>query len=92
VQYTGGAVVTAQGKSKEHFFIIVRGKVEVERYGQEAACLGEGNYFRETALLVDFPAAATITTIELNPTSFLNFNPQSSLLPSWLEDSSYSLW
>ena len=64
MHYPGGAVVTAQGKSKERFFIIIRGKVKVERYGPEAARLAAGDYFGETVLLVDLPAAATITTLE----------------------------
>jgi len=49
VHYPGGALVAAQGKGEAHFFIIVRGKVKVERYGPEAARLAAGDYFGETA-------------------------------------------
>ncbi|MFA6034123.1 MAG: ATP-binding cassette domain-containing protein, partial [Myxococcota bacterium] len=73
VQFPGGAVVVAEGKSEEHFFIIVRGKVKVERRGQEVARLAEGDYFGETALLVDLPATATISTLE--PCVFLRLQP-----------------
>jgi ATP-binding cassette subfamily B protein len=73
VHYPGGAVVAAQGKGEERFFIIVRGKVKVERFGQEIVRLGEGDYFGETALLADLPAAATVTTLE--PCVFLGLQP-----------------
>jgi ATP-binding cassette, subfamily B, bacterial len=73
VQYPAGAVVVAEGKSEEHFFIIVRGKVKAQRRGKEVARLAEGDYFGETALLVDLPAAATITTLE--PSVFLRLQP-----------------
>jgi ATP-binding cassette subfamily B protein len=73
VRFPAGAVVVAEGNSEEHFFIIVRGKVKVERRGQEVTRLAEGDYFGETALLVDLPAVATITTLE--PCVFLRLQP-----------------
>jgi CRP-like cAMP-binding protein len=50
------------------------GKVKVERHGQEAARLGEGDYFGEVSLLVDLPAVATITTLE--PCILLRLQPR----------------
>jgi CRP-like cAMP-binding protein len=76
VHYPGGALVAAQGKGEASFFIIVRGKVKVERYGPEAARLAASDYFGKTLLLVDLPAAATITMLE--PCVFLGLHPQSS--------------
>jgi CRP-like cAMP-binding protein len=75
VQVPADTVVVSEGKSEEHFFIIVRGKVKVERAGQEVARLAEGDYFGETALLVDLPAIATIITLE--PCVFLRLQPPS---------------
>jgi ATP-binding cassette subfamily B protein len=69
MHYPAGAVVVTEGKSEEHFFIIVRGKVKVERHGEEATRLAEGDYFGEAALLVNLPATSTVTTIE--PSVFL---------------------
>jgi len=79
VNVPAGEVIVAEGKSEEHFFIIVRGKVKVERQGQEITRLSEGDYFGETALLVDLPAMATITALEpcvllrLQPSIFAGF-------------------
>jgi ATP-binding cassette subfamily B protein len=73
VHVPANEVVAKEGASEEHFFIIVRGKVKMERQGQEIARLAEGDYFGETALLIDLPAAATITTLE--PCVFLRLQP-----------------
>lgn len=73
VHVPAGEVVVAEGKSEEHFFIIVRGKVKVERHSQEVTRLAEGDYFGETALLVELPAIATITTLE--PCVLLRLQP-----------------
>lgn len=79
VNVPAGEIVVAEGKSEEHFFIIVRGKAKMERQGQEVARLAEGDYFGETALLVDLPALSTVTTLEpcvllrLHPPAFAKF-------------------
>jgi len=73
VHVPAGEIVVTEGKSEEHFFIIVRGKVKIERQGQEFTRLAEGDYFGETALLVDLPALSTVTTLE--PCVFLRLNP-----------------
>jgi ATP-binding cassette subfamily B protein len=73
VHFPAGATVVTEGSGEEHFFIIVRGKVRMERGGREVARLAEGDYFGETSLLVDLPAAATIATLE--PCVLLRLNP-----------------
>ncbi len=58
VDLPAGKVVTRQGEYAEEFFVIVDGKVAVERNGAHLADLGPGAFFAQRefiSLLASFP-------------------------------------
>ncbi len=64
INISADETLVTQGVNEEYFYIIVRGKVKVEKQDQETTYLTDGDYFGETTLFVDIPAIATITTLE----------------------------
>jgi len=70
----GGEIIFEQGDPGDRFYIIESGQVGVETIAPsgekvELARLGAGEYFGETALLMNVPRTATISTLE--PTQLL---------------------
>ncbi len=59
---TGDAIVT-QGEPGERFYIILSGEVLVDKDGKPVARLSRGQYFGETALLLDCPRTATVRAV-----------------------------
>jgi porphyrinogen peroxidase len=59
VQAADGDLITAQGESGDDFFIVVSGKVSVERDGTVMARLGPGDFFGEIALIDGRPRSAS---------------------------------
>lgn len=57
-------VVFQQGDDADRFFILVDGRVHVERDGEVIATLGPGSFFGESALLVRGKRSATVWTLE----------------------------
>jgi len=55
-----GEVVVKQGDKSIGLYIVVEGKVDVEKAGKTAATLGPGQYFGEMALLDEEPRTATV--------------------------------
>ena len=64
VDLAAGKVVTRQGEFAEEFFVIVDGKVAVERDGTHLRDLGPGDFFGELAMLGRVPRTATVTCLE----------------------------
>jgi len=58
--YRPGEVIVKQGDKAIGLYIVVDGKVDVEKSGKTAATLGPGQYFGEMALLDEEPRTATV--------------------------------
>ena len=66
--YRAGAVIVRQGDTSMSFYVILAGRVRVERVpaaGATAASeeLGPGGFFGEMELIDDLPRAATVTAV-----------------------------
>ncbi len=60
-------VVFSQGDHADRFFVLVDGRVRIDRDGEKIAELGPGSFFGESALYVGGRRSASVTAIE--PTS-----------------------
>jgi CRP-like cAMP-binding protein len=56
-----GKVLCKEGEIGKEFFVIVDGKVKVNRKGRRVATRGSGEFVGEIALLEDLPRTATVT-------------------------------
>jgi CRP-like cAMP-binding protein len=68
-EVTEGTCIIRQGDPGDRFYLIRRGRVEVEQADeagriQTIAKLGTGDYFGERALVDDAPRAATVRALE----------------------------
>lgn len=77
--YAAGTAILTQGKGGEGFFVVYKGKVEIQRMRSDGTSavvntLGPGDFFGEMALLDDGPRTATAVAVE--PTVCL-------VLPRW---------
>lgn len=59
VDVLDGRTLTAQGERGNEFFLVIEGKVSVERDGRTLATLGAGDFFGEIALIDGRPRTAT---------------------------------
>jgi len=62
VDVADGYTLMRQGDIAQEFFLIVTGKVRIERDGQTVATLGEGDFLGEIALLSEGRRTATAVT------------------------------
>ncbi len=61
IDLPAGKVLTRQGERGEEFFVIVDGRVRVERDGKLLAVLGSAEFIGEIALIDEGPRTATAT-------------------------------
>ena len=82
VDVASGYTLMRQGDIAREFFLIVDGKVRIERDGKTLKTLGPGDYLGEVALLSESPRTATAVTE--GPTKLLVITHQgfNSLLDS----------
>ncbi|HVY48554.1 MAG TPA: cyclic nucleotide-binding domain-containing protein [Minicystis sp.] len=66
-----GETIVAEGSTGEELFVVVRGRVVVEKGGVEIAALGAGGHFGEMGLVESQPRSATVRALE--PTRVLGF-------------------
>ena len=76
VQIPEGRALAKQGEVGRECFVLVDGKVKVERNGRKVASLGPGSYFGHLSLLDKGPRTATVmaetpvTVLVLGPREF----------------------
>ncbi len=70
-QFDAGDEIVAEGTPGQELFVVVRGRVAVEKAGVEIAKLGAGGHFGEMGLVESQPRSATVRAIE--PTRVLSF-------------------
>lgn len=63
-QYKAGETIVQQGEQAVAFYVIVSGKVKVEKNGKELATKGPGEAFGEMALLDGFPRVSDVIATE----------------------------
>ncbi|WP_309121260.1 ABC transporter transmembrane domain-containing protein [Paenibacillus sp.] len=76
-KYDAGHTVVRENDRGDKFYIIVRGRVSVEKAGVRVAVLEDGDYFGEIALLKDIPRTADI--VSTKPTVLLSLRREQLL-------------
>lgn len=64
VDVGAGKVLMRQGETGADMMVLVRGRVAVERDGEQVNSLGPGDFFGEIALVDGGPRTATVTAAE----------------------------
>jgi CRP-like cAMP-binding protein len=62
LSFREGKILTRQGGPGREMFILLEGKVKVERNGEQINTLGPGDFLGEGALVLGKPRNATITS------------------------------
>lgn len=61
VDVKAGKVLMRQDEMGREFFVVIDGRITIERGGQVISTMGPGDYFGEIALVVERPRTATAT-------------------------------
>ena len=56
-----GRILCKEGQTGQEFFVIVDGKVQVNRKGRRLTTLSSGDFLGEIALVTELPRTATVT-------------------------------
>lgn len=62
IDVPAGRTLMREGDRGREFFVIVDGKVVIDRGGERLRVMGNGDFFGEIALLAEGPRTATATT------------------------------
>ncbi|MGI5863026.1 MAG: Stp1/IreP family PP2C-type Ser/Thr phosphatase [Myxococcales bacterium] len=62
--YPGGREIVVEGQPGDELFIVVRGRVAIEKAGVEIAELRPGGHFGEMGLIDNAPRSATVRAVE----------------------------
>jgi CRP-like cAMP-binding protein len=62
--YEPGQIIVTQGTPGQAFYLILAGRVSIERDGRALGAFGPGDFFGEMSLLDSAPRSATIRAIE----------------------------
>lgn len=62
--YEPGQIIVTQGTPGQAFYLILAGRVVIERDGKALGAFGPGDFFGEMSLLDSAPRSATIRAIE----------------------------
>jgi CRP-like cAMP-binding protein len=63
-QAPAGTVLVSEGTKSSELYVIVSGRVAVERAGRRLSELGAGTHFGDMALIEDAPRSATVVALE----------------------------
>jgi CRP-like cAMP-binding protein len=63
-QAPAGTILVSEGTKSSELYVIVSGRVAVERRGRRLCELGAGTHFGDMALVEDAPRSATVVALE----------------------------
>ena len=82
IDVPAGKVLMRQGETGEEFFLIVSGRVRIERNGRQLDSLGPGDFLGEISLVDGQPRSATATAEEASRLIVIAHREFHSLLDS----------